>query len=213
MLQNRLLRDALNRLLGKRADLLVVGLTKPEDCSPPALADCQCDVFIVDFLDVRWLPANRDLTPDDGPVPKLLLICMDDDPEQFLAAVRGGATGYLRKNASASQVVSAVRAVFRGEGICSPKLTAVLFQKLSQAPPASVERPSLTLRQQRLMTLVANGLTNKEIASHLNLSHFTVRNHVHRIMKQFRAGSRSQAVHAIRSHGYPLEAIDPNTAR
>ena len=62
----------------------------------------------------------------------------------------------------------------------------------------------LTLRQQQLIALVAKGLTNKEIASQLNLSEFTVRNHIHRILKQLDAGSRSEAVEAIRSHGYTI---------
>ena len=218
VLQNRLLRDALNRLLRKRADFLVVGLTKPEDCSPQVLADCQCDVFVLDFLDSWWLPKNPALAPGSRLAPKFLLICMDDDSEQFLAAIHGGAAGYLAKEASTSDVVSALRAVSRGEGICSPRLCAALFQKVSQtativAAPVFVERPCLTLRQQRLMTLVAGGLTNKEIASQLNLSHFTVRNHVHRIMKQFRVESRSHAVHAILSCGYRLEAIEFHAAR
>jgi len=60
------------------------------------------------------------------------------------------------------------------------------------------------LRQQRLVGLVARGLTNKEIASHLNLSEFTVRNHIHRILKQVDAGSRSEAVETIRAYGYPI---------
>jgi len=67
-------------------------------------------------------------------------------------------------------------------------------------------KPDLTLRQQQLVSLVAKGLTNKEIASQLNLSEFTVRNHIHRILKQVDAESRSQAVEAIRSHGYSLSA-------
>jgi len=60
------------------------------------------------------------------------------------------------------------------------------------------------LRQQQLVTLVAKGLTNKEIASHLNLSEFTVRNHIHRILKQVDAGSRSEAVETIRAHGFSI---------
>jgi len=65
-------------------------------------------------------------------------------------------------------------------------------------------KPDRTLRQQQLLALGAKGLTNKEIASHLNLSEFTVRNHIHRILKQFDAGSRSQAVETIRAFGYAI---------
>jgi DNA-binding NarL/FixJ family response regulator len=70
----------------------------------------------------------------------------------------------------------------------------------------SAPRPDLTMRQQQLMALVAKGLTNKEIASSLNLSEFTVRNHIHRILKQVDAGSRSEAVQTIRAHGFPISA-------
>jgi DNA-binding NarL/FixJ family response regulator len=68
----------------------------------------------------------------------------------------------------------------------------------------STPKPDLTLRQQQLVSLVAKGLTNKEIASHLNLSEFTVRNHIHRILKQVDVGSRCEAVEAIRAHGYAI---------
>ncbi len=67
-------------------------------------------------------------------------------------------------------------------------------------------RPELTLRQQQLVSLVAKGPTNKEIASHLNLSEFAVRNHIHRIPKQVAAGSRSEAVETIRAYGYSVGA-------
>lgn len=67
-------------------------------------------------------------------------------------------------------------------------------------------RPDLTLRQQQLMTLAAKGLTNKEIAAHLHLSEYTVRNHIHRILKQVDAGSRREAVETIRAYGLPISA-------
>jgi len=126
-----------------------------------------------------------------------------------MAAVRSGMTGYLLKGASASDVVAAVRAVFRGEAVCPPQLCSTLFrfvaQKARNVPlQNSTPKPDLTLRQQQLVTLVAKGLTNKEIASHLNLSEFTVRNHLHRILKQVDAGVRSEAVETIRAYGHQI---------
>ena len=136
---------------------------------------------------------------------------MDCDEEQFLAAVRAGVTGYLLKDASASDVLNAVRSVFRGEAVCPPQLCSTLFRFVAQTAkemPArdSALRPELTLRQQQLVSLVAKGLTNKEIASLLNLSEFTVRNHIHRILKQVDAESRSEAVDVIRASGFVLNA-------
>ena len=211
LLRNRLLRDALNRLFRRRVDFLVVGCRKEEDCSPRAIVKSECDVLVLDFLDTRWLPTKLQLEARDSPVPKALLIGMKDDSDQFLVAVRGGATGYLLDDASTADVVRAVRATFRGEAVCSPKLCASLFQTLSQTAAAggaqTFTAPALNLRQQRLVALIASGMTNKEIASHLNLSEFTIKNHIHRIMKQFNAGSRSQAVHTILSLGYRLNGM------
>jgi len=99
-----------------------------------------------------------------------------------------------------------VRAVFRGEAVCPPRLCSTLFRFVAQVAretplQSATSKPELTLRQQQLVSLVVKGLTNKEIASHLNLSEFTVRNHIHRILKQVDAGSRSKAVENIRAYG------------
>jgi DNA-binding NarL/FixJ family response regulator len=119
--------------------------------------------------------------------------------------------GYLLNDASASDLVAAVRAVHRGEAVCPPQLCSTLFRFVAhivEEMPVkrAASRPDLTLRQQQLISLVARGLTNKEIASQLNLSEFTVRNHIHRILKQVNAGSRREAVETIRGHGYTINA-------
>jgi DNA-binding NarL/FixJ family response regulator len=118
----------------------------------------------------------------------------------------------LLQDASASDVVAAVRAVYRGEAVCPPQLCSELFrfvaQKAGEMPAQSAApKRDLTLRQQQLVSLVAKGLTNKEIASRLNLSEFTVRNHIHRILKQVDAGSRGEAVDVIRASGYTIVSV------
>jgi len=120
-----------------------------------------------------------------------------------LDAVRAGVNGYLLKDASADEVIGAIRATFRGESICPPKLCASLFRWFSQASAQlATQNPSarsnLTLRQRQLVDLMGQGFTNKEIAAKLSLSEFTVRNHVHRILKQVDVGSRREAVDLIR---------------
>jgi DNA-binding NarL/FixJ family response regulator len=162
-------------------------------------------------LQTKWLPANITLENGDHAIFKAVVIAMESDEEQFLAAVRAGVTGYLLQDASASDVLAAVRAVFRGEAVCPPQLCSKLFRFVSQMVRElpvknEISRPDLTLRQQELVALVAKGLTNKEIASRLNLSEFTVRNHIHRILKQVDAGNRSEAVEAIRAYGYTISA-------
>jgi len=178
-IDNRLLREAVGRLFRKTRDLVVIsasGKTKStEQGSPEPTSDC-C---------------------------KVLLIGMSDDPGHFLAAVRAGVTGYLMDNASANDILAAARAPCRGEAYCPPQLCLTLFQAIARGHitiPAfgRAPMPNLTLRQERRVTLVEKGLTNKEIASQLNVSEYTVRNHIHRIMRRLRAGNRKEAVDAVR---------------
>jgi DNA-binding NarL/FixJ family response regulator len=211
LIENRLLREALVRLFCKRSDLLVVGQSGHTEATARGVLDSQCDVLVTDSLQTKWLPANITLENGDHAIFKAVVIAMESDEEQFLAAVRAGVTGYLLQDASASDVLAAVRAVFRGEAVCPPQLCSKLFRFVSQMVRElpvknEISRPDLTLRQQELVALVAKGLTNKEIASRLNLSEFTVRNHIHRILKQVDAGNRSEAVEAIRAYGYTISA-------
>jgi DNA-binding NarL/FixJ family response regulator len=211
LIENRLLREALVRLFCKRSDLLVVGQSGHTEATARGVLDSQCDVLVTDSLQTKWLPANITLENGDHAIFKAVVIAMESDEEQFLAAVRSGVTGYLLQDASASDVLAAVRAVFRGEAVCPPQLCSKLFRFVSQMVRElpvknEISRPDLTLRQQELVALVAKGLTNKEIASRLNLSEFTVRNHIHRILKQVDAGNRSEAVEAIRAYGYTISA-------
>jgi len=208
LIENRLMREALVRLFCKRSDLLVVGQSGHVEGTVSRVLDSQCDVLVLDSLQLEWLPASTASQSGDRAF-RAVAIGMDSDDEHFLTAARSGVTGYLLQDASASDVVAAVRAVFRGEAVCPPQLCSTLFRyvaKMASEMPlrSSTSKPDLTLRQQQLVTLVAKGLTNKEIASRLNLSAFTVRNHIHRILKQVDVGSRSEAVEAIRAHGYPI---------
>ena len=211
MMENRLLREALIRLLRKRSDLVVVGHDGPADATARPVLETQFDVLLIDSLQTTW-PAAKIARENGGQATsKAVLIGMEPDEELFMAAVRSGVMGYLLKDASASELVAAVRAVHRGEAVCPPQLCSTLFHfvahVIEESPiKQSARKPDLTMRQQQLMALVAKGLTNKEIASRLNLSEFTVRNHIHRVLKQLDAGSRSEAVEAIRAHGYAISS-------
>jgi DNA-binding NarL/FixJ family response regulator len=188
-----------------------VGESSPADATPLALLKSGCNVLVLDsFL----APTFQEYLAGKGgvlaPDLKIILIGMELDEKQFLKAIHSGAVGYLLQDASALDVIAAVRSVSRGEAVCPPALSSLLFryvQAILDAPSQNTPvRPDLTLRQQQLVSLVAKGLTNKEIASHLNISEFTVRNHIHRILKQVDAESRSEAVENVRSFGYAITA-------
>jgi DNA-binding NarL/FixJ family response regulator len=214
-IENRLFRESFARLLRKRSELELLGQFASADEIPQEELETKCDVLLGDSFMLGRLRSPGSFYGEGG-LParvKVILIGMSADEEHFLAAVRYGVSGYLLQDASASDAVGAIRSVFKGEAVCPPQLCAKLFQLVARtqlttemATQNTMARPDLTLRQQQLMSLVAKGLTNKEIASRLNLSTFTVRNHLHRILKQVDAESRSKAVETIRAHGYSIPA-------
>src|SRR5713101_746345 len=132
LIENRVLREALIRLFRKRSDLLVVGQGVQVDATACQPLDPPFDVLVIDSCEVDWLSANLDLESGRHAAFKAILIGMESNEEPFLAAVRAGVTGYLLQDASASDVVAAVRAVFRGEAVCSPQLCSVLFRSVAQ---------------------------------------------------------------------------------
>jgi len=198
--ENRLLREALGRILRKRSDIVIQAECMGSSELPTILVREQIDVVVMDSsrdsaLDVR-LVQQICQPPSQAQV---VLIGMGDDESVFLSAVEAGVAGYLLNDASAMDVIAAIRAVAREEAVCPPRLARRLFRHFAQGQshtPVSNVGPDqrLTRRQLQLMPMIAQGLTNKEIASHLNLSEQTIKNHVHRMLRKFGAEDRLQAV-------------------
>ncbi len=207
--ENRLLRDTLARLLRKRAEINVVGVSRSSESDKDELVSTHCDVVLTDCFDdsacVRFL---QDLLDQVSGI-KVLLFGMNEDPDVFMKAVFLGICGYLLEEASAAEIIAAVCAAVRGEAICPPNLCMHLIRHLSKKSPEILvasdvqngDRKALTPRQLQLIRLVANGLTNMEIAANLNLSQFTVKNHLRRVMRRVDATSRCDAVELIRATG------------
>jgi two-component system response regulator DevR len=202
--ENRLLRQTLVRLFRKRSDIDVVGDASCSDSAIEDIASAKSDLLLLDCFDTAhasddWLTSVQEAIPEI----KIVLFGMNEDPDFFLRAVRRGIAGYVLKSASAADLLDAIRTVAQGEAACPPKFCKVLFKSVAAATiRAEDERATtqfdLTQRQRQLMSLVAMGLSNKEIAANLNLSEFTVKNHIYRVMKQVDAQNRHEAVTLIR---------------
>jgi two-component system NarL family response regulator len=209
VIENRLLRDALAHLLHRQGDFELSGKGGSCERDPEEVVESGCDVALLDFLDPEWMSVVRKQRQEKGRAIKTIVIGMDVESAPFLEAVRCGVTRYLLKDTSAADVAAAVRAVARGEVSCPSQLCTMLFQTVVQMERnRQVKKPTgkmrLTLRQQKLMKLVAKGLTNKEIAEELHLSEYTVKNHMSRILKRLDAENRSEAVEAVRECGYEM---------
>ena len=210
---NRVLRETFVRRLRKRTDLTVVGDRVDNTEALEQLPMLACDVLLISSLETLRAIEQGTRFSESFRKVKILMFGMDEDPETFLQAVRMGARGYLLKEASATEIIAAVQDVARGEAICAAKLCKCLFDYVSKgALHRSGEEEqqggaaaALTCRQRQLMVLVARGMTNKEIASNLRLSEFTVKNHIHRIMAHLHTDSRHAAVDAMRMNGlFPI---------
>jgi DNA-binding NarL/FixJ family response regulator len=200
--ENRLLRDTLARLLRKRPAIRVVGVSRNSESVCDTILASNCEIVLTDCFDTDSRLEQLSRLVGGVPGIRLLLFGMDNDAELFLRAVRFGISGYLLKDASLSQIVAAVHAAARGEAACPPSLCMALFQHVSRTRaenPTTLNQmvcpqKSLTGRQRQLLQLIAQGLTNKEIAMSLHLSEFTVKNHVRRLMRQADAQNRHEAV-------------------
>jgi DNA-binding NarL/FixJ family response regulator len=208
--EHRLLRETLVRLLRKRADICVVGESRHLDSTSELIIASNCQVLLLDSLTAPNVAKLLDDLYDKAPKIKIVLFGMDEDPQIFLVAVRLGVSGYVSKEASAAEIIAAVRAVAQGEAVCPPKLCMSLFQHAAsefRKQPVLTDREArikfgITHRQSQLVALVARGLSNKEIAATLNVSEFTVKSHLRRIMKQVKAESRFEAVDMMRASGF-----------
>ena len=211
--ENRLLRDTLARLLRKQSGIRVAGVVANSEGLSEQVQEATCGLALTDFApgSVNFLKLRgSDRTNSHL---KIILIGMEDDPDIFMRAIRLGVRGYVLKDASALEIVAAIRHVGRGEAICPPNLCMVLIEHVwrqgQENPESSYSTGAtagrLTHRQVQLMNLVANGLSNKEIAASLNLSQYTVKNHLRRVMRQVEARNRYDAVAAIRASGLITE--------
>jgi DNA-binding NarL/FixJ family response regulator len=205
--ENRLLREALTRILSKKCDIQVVGAAAFSPDVVSQISSAAPDVLLSDSAAVA-LSDLRLVTEVRAAIPgvKVVMIGMDADQDTFLRAVRDGIAGYVLKDASAMEVAAAVRSVANGEAVCPPSLCLALFERVANqnAQPASFvirHNLGLTRREQQLVQLISGGLTNKEIATQLNLSEQTVKNHVHRMLRKLGATDRLSAVELCRQPG------------
>jgi len=196
--ENRLLRDTLARIVEQEQDLTVVAAARLCREAFDDISSTRPDVLLLNppalpMPDLNDVPRIRRRAPQ----LKVVAFGMDESEEAFLAAVRAGVVGYVLKDAYSADVVTAVRLAAQGEAVCPPRLCLCLFAYFAKQPrgmPKLRLRTSLPLtrREQELVPMIAQGLTNKEIAAQLNLSAQTVKNHVHRILQK--AGSNRLAV-------------------
>jgi DNA-binding NarL/FixJ family response regulator len=175
-------REALARFPAARPDVVVLDLQIP----PP-------DGVAVTVEIVRQQPAVR-----------VLVLSASGEHADVLAAVKAGATGYLVKSASREELLTAVRRVAQGDPVFTAGLAGLVlgeFQRISEEPTSDPAEPRLTERETEVLRMVAKGLSYRQIAERLVLSHRTVQNHVQNTLTKLQMHNRVELTRYAIEHG------------
>ncbi|PYZ94945.1 DNA-binding response regulator [Salipaludibacillus keqinensis] len=191
-----ILRDGLKTIFSMEEDLSVVSEAESGEEALTTLENGEefPDLIIMDInlpkLDgVEMTKEVKRLYPH----VKVLILTMYKHDEYFMSAIKGGADGYLLKDAPSEQVVDAARSLMLGEAVIHSSMTKKLLD-LHQQPDGKKEEDELTDREKDVLICLVKGLSNKEIAKELFISDKTVKIHVSKIFKKLAVKSRSQAV-------------------
>jgi DNA-binding NarL/FixJ family response regulator len=195
----RLYCDAIaDRLAGEPA-IALIGIANTEDNLVAEIETAAPDVVLLDTSPRDALAAAARLIRE-RPQTRILGFGVSDVPEDVVACAEAGLSGYVPCTASIKDLISAARRVASGYTVCSVAIADGLFRHLRGAAlgslPSSLECV-LTQRQQQIVRLMGEGLSNKEIARRLSLGTCTVKNHVHDILDRLQVTSRSEAAARI----------------
>jgi DNA-binding NarL/FixJ family response regulator len=139
-----------------------------------------------------------------SPSSRVLVLSASDERDDVLEAVKAGATGYLVKSASKSELSEAVRATAAGRAVFTPSLAGLVlgeYRRIAQNPDPGPVGPSLTERETEVLRFVAKGLSAKQIAEKLSLSHRTVENHVQATFRKLQVANRVELTRYAIEHG------------
>jgi len=139
-----------------------------------------------------------------SPSSRVLVLSASDERDDVLEAVKAGATGYLVKSASKGELAEAVRATGDGRAVFTPGLAGLVlgeYRRIARTPAGDASTPSLTERETEILRHVAKGLTAKQIAERLSLSHRTVENHVQATFRKLQVANRVELARYAIEHG------------
>ena len=192
---HEIVRRGIAELLSGEPDIEVVGQSGSAAQAVRRIPALRPDVAILDarLEDGSGIDVCRDVRSVDPTIRALILTSYEDDDALF-AAIMAGAAGYLLKEVRAAGLVDAVRRVAAGQSLLDPAVTATVLERLRSGGTAADPRlRGLSEQEQRILALIGDGLSNREIAADLFLAEKTVKNYVSSILAKLGLGSRTQA--------------------
>ena len=200
----RLLREGLVSLLAEQGNITVVGTAASGSKALEKIKELRPEVALIDI----GMPGKDGLTVTqalrrEAPEVKVIILGMPDLNDEIMACIEAGAAGYVLKEAAFDSLVETILAVHQDESFCSPRMAASLFSRIAEL--VSERRPriaqsaiKLTPRELDIISEIAAGLSNKEIAKQLSIEPQTVKNHIHNILDKLQLHNRQEAVHYAR---------------
>ncbi len=199
------LRMGLRTLLGQEPDIEVVGEASDGEEAVAEVKRLSPDIVIMDISMpvMDGLEATRRIQ-QSHPDVKVLVLTIHDNEEYLFQVLEAGGSGYLVKKSADTELISAIRAVYRGEAFLSPLATKMVIGRYLHAMGRGEEKQNyakLTSREKEVLKLIADGYTNQEIADRLIISVKTVETHRAHILEKLELHSRADLVKYTRTHG------------
>jgi len=198
---HQIVRSGFTALLGTQPDFAVVGTAEDGAEAVRVCTETCPDVVLMDVRmpGVDGIEATRQLISPPGDRPRIVILTTFDLDEYVYDALRAGASGFLLKDVTAEQLFHAVRVIAAGEALLAPTVTRRLISEFARQQPRTDSSrvtglATLTPRETQVLRLVAEGLSNPEIAARFTVTEETVKTHVSRILAKLGLRDRTQAV-------------------
>jgi len=209
---HEVVREGLKALLEAEKDLTVVGEAGTVGEAVRRVGYDGPDVVVLDVRlpDGSGIEACREIRAR-WPGVKVLMLTSFADDEALFSSIMAGASGYVLKQIKGTDLVDSVRRVGRGESLLDPEMTARVFRRIRGEEPDDPLLARLSKQERRILELIAEGLTNRQIAERMFLAEKTVKNYVSNVLAKLDMGRRSEAaayaarLEARRQHQYPPE--------
>lgn len=196
----RVYREAIARLISTEDSLKLVGAAATAESASRLCDGARPDVVLVDAIQRADLVLAREISSAAGDAYVVALVA--PEREDLLGWAGAGVSGLLSWEASQEELVESLRRAARGGSPCSPDVAEALLRRVRENPRGDFAfGGSLTEREAQVAELVADGLSNKAIASRLSIELATVKNHVHSILEKLRVHSRGEAAAKLRPTG------------
>lgn len=191
---HELVRSGLRQLIDAEDDLEVVGEAATAGEARRRIPALRPDVAVLDarLPDGSGIEVCRDVRAVDPTIRALVLTSYDDD-EALFAAIVAGAAGYVLKDIRSSDLVRGIRTVAAGGSLLDPTTTAHVLERLRNGPQEDRRLAGLTGQERRILELIADGLSNREIGARLHLAEKTVKNYVSSLLAKLGMQRRTQA--------------------